>query len=197
MAVDAWMSEGLIAITALGGTDINFAGAVDRKSLTIKQGDKDFSLIDLLNGSCIEKPDSETTYEVTFDAYLTNLATDADTGILQLFHTTRTNWNAGASCLEMTNSRNRDKFRIVVMFVDDSTIADAAGEVPISTESLRFILSNARFVACSDHSFSDDVLKGTFKFKAAPYTKAGAGNFKIQSTDGEASQSLIALTAYA
>ena len=194
--VDGWMSRGLVSITARDGSNVSFDGAIERKSLTIKQGDKDFDLIDLLNGSTMEKPNSETTYEITFDAYFTDLATDANTGILQLFHTTLANWNAGANCLEITNSKNRDYFQVVVMFVDDTTVTDAAGVVAISTEALRFVLSNARFVSVSDHSFGDDILKGTFKFKAAPYTKAGTGNFKIQSTDGTSLQSLTALAAY-
>ena len=196
MAVDGWMSRGLLSIAAKGKDDTSYDGAIDRKSLVIKQGDKDFDIIDLLNGATMEKPNSETTYEITFDAYFKNLATDSDTGILQLFHTTSANWNAGSDHLEITNSKNRDYFRIAILFVDDTTISDAAGAVPASTEALRFILSNARFVSVSDHSFSDDILKGTFKFKAAPYTKAGAGNFTIQSTNGEATQSLDALASY-
>ena len=196
MAVDGWMSKGLVSISARDGSPVSFDGAIERKSLTIKQGDKDFDLIDLMNGSTMEKPNPETAYEITFDAYFTNLATDANTGILQLFHTTLANWNSGATHLEITNSRNRDYFQVAVMFVDDSTVTDAAGVVAVSTECLRFILYNARFVSCSDHSFGDDVLKGTFKFKAAPYTKAGTANFKIQSTDGTADQSLAALASY-
>lgn len=193
--VDAWSDWGLLSIIATGGAFVEFNGAIDRESMEITQGGKDFDIINLLNGGCIEKPTPEGEYTITFDGYFFDLDTTDNSGILQLFHTTLANWDTteGATGLTVTNSHNRDVFKIAALFTDDRTITSANAAVAIGSIGMRFILSNARFVEATPVSFGDGVLKLTCKFKSAPYTKANAGNFEIQSSTGTVSASLAAL----
>jgi len=190
--VDAWTEWGLLAIAPKGGSYIEYNGRVDRDSVEITQGAKDFDIIHLLNGGTIEKPTPEGEYVISFDAYFIDLDTSDDSGILQLFHTTKANWDTTGP-LEVTNSRNRDQFRVVVLFTEDTTIT-AANSAVTNKAAFRFILSNARFVEATPVSFGDGILKVTCKFKAAPYTRTGAGNFQIQSATS--SDSLSEVPAY-
>lgn len=180
--VDAWTEWGLLAICPKGGSFVEYNGSVDRDSLEITQGTKDFDIIHLLNGGCLEKPTPEGEYVMSFDIYFTDLDTTDNSGILQLFHTTKENWDI-TNPISVTNSRNRDQFKVVVLFTDKTTISSAKSEVTDSN-ACRFILTNARFVEATPVSFGDGILKVTCKFKAAPYTKAGAGNFTIESLSG-------------
>lgn len=193
--VDAWTDWGLLSIIATGGAFVEYNCAIDRESLEITQGGKDFDIINLLCGGCIEKPTPEGEYTITFDAYFYDIDTADNSGILQLFHTTLTNWDTTESTtgLTVTNSHNRDVFKLAALFTDDRTIASANAAVPIGSIGMRFILSNARFIEATPASFGDGVLKLTCKFKAAPYTRANAGNFEVQSSTGTVSSSLASL----
>ena len=177
--VDAWTEWGLLAICPKGGSFVEYNGSIDRDSLEITQGTKDFDIIHLLNGGCLEKPTPEGEYVISFDIYFTDLDTTDDSGILQLFHTTKDNWDTTGP-LSVTNSRNRDQFKVVVLFTEDTTVTSASSAIT-NKAACRFILTNARFVEATPVSFGDGILKVTCKFKAAPYTKAGAGNFTVES----------------
>lgn len=197
-AWSGWRCWVCIAPRDDSSADVEYRGAIEFGTLEITQGTKDFDIINLLSGGCIEKPTPEGEYTMTFDGYFIDLDTTDNSGILQLFHTTKANWDTdeGATGLTVTNSLNRDNFRVCTLFTDDSDITIADGIVPIGSVGLRFILSNARFVEATPLSFSDNVLKLTCKFKAPPYTKAGAGNFTIQSSTGLVSAALATLGAY-
>jgi len=188
--VDAWTEWGLLAISPKGGSFVEYNGSIDRDSLEITQGTKDFDIIQLLNGGCLEKPNPEGEYVMSFDIYFTDLDTSDNSGILQLFHTTSSNWDT-SDPRSVTNSRNRDQFKVVVLFTDDTTVSSATSQI-VDHNACRFILTNARFVEATPVSFGDGILKVTCKFKAAPYTKAGAGNFTVESLSGSGTLNEVA-----
>jgi len=208
--VDAWTETALVTIAAYqsdGATDTEFYGAIDSTSLEITVGEKDFDIITLLNGGCIEKPNPEGEYTISFDMYPIDLDTSDNSGIFQFFHTAKyinvggtatAQWDTseGSTGLSITNTRNRDKFRVAVLFTDDTNITAANSAVPIGSVALRFIMGPCRLVSMTPLSFGDRILKVSCKFKAAPYTKSGAGVFKIQSSTGTVSATLGALASY-
>ena len=197
-AWNGWRCWVCIAPRDDASTDVEYRGAIEFGTLEITQGAKDFDIVNLLSGGCIEKPTPEGEYTITFDGYFIDLDTSDNSGILQEFHTKLASWDTTESTtgLTVTNSLNRENYRVVVLFTDDANVSIADGTVPIGSVGLRFILSNARFVEATPISFSDNLLKLTCKFKAPPYTKLGAGNFTIQSSTGLVSSALATLGAY-
>jgi len=190
--VDSWNEWGLLAIAAKGQSDVEFNGAIPTDSLEIDSGDKDFDIIALLNGGRLEKPTPEGETTITFDAYFTDLDAASNSGILQLFHTTSSNWDASQP-LEVSNSRNRDQFRVAILWTEDTTVSSATAQVPAGSEALRCIIADARLISAK-MSFGDGILKTTVKFKVAPFKKDGTSNITWQSTDGTAT--LDALASY-
>ncbi len=189
--VDAWSEWGLLAIAAKGQSDVEYSGRIATDSLDIDSGDKDFDIINLLNGGRLEKPTPEGETVITFDAYFPDIATGGS-GILQLFHTTSDNWDS-TQPLEVTNSRNRDQFRVVILWTDDTSVTSATAQVPSGSKGLRLIITDARLISAK-MSFGDGILKTTVKFKVAPFSRTGTSNIKWQSTDGSAA--LEALSSY-
>jgi len=186
---DAWRETALISIAAKGGSDVEFASATE--TIDIDSGDKDFDMIANLAGGRIEKwtPEGETV--ITFEGYFLELDTASNAGIQQLFHTTRANWDT-TEPLEVTSSRNRDLFRIAILWTNDATATSGAGSTAPGTDSLRFIIENARLISAKT-AFTDGILKTTFKFKVVPFQKDGTSNIKWQSADNTA---LAALGSY-
>ena len=189
--VDAWSEWGLLAITAKGQSDVEYSGRIVTDSLDIDTGDKDFDIINLLNGGRLEKPTPEAETVITFDAYFPDIGTNGS-GILQLFHTTSSNWDTSQP-LEITNSRNRDQFRIAILWTEDTSLTSATAQVPAGSAALRLVITDARLISAK-MSFGDGILKTTVKFKVAPFSRTGTANIKWQSTDGSAT--LEALSSY-
>jgi len=185
---DAWRETCLISIAAKGGSDVEFASATE--TVDIDTGDKDFDVIANLAGGRIEKwtPEAETV--ITFEGYFLSLDTASNKGIQQLFHTTRANWDT-TQPLEVSGSRERDLFRVVILWTNDPTATSAAGSTG-AADSLRLIIENARLISAKT-AFTDGILKTTFKFKVVPFQKDGTSNIRWQSAEGTA---LAALGAY-
>jgi len=186
---DAWTETCLIGITVLGGAEVQFVPAVE--TVDIDAGDKDVEYIVNLKGGRIEKltPEGDTT--ITFEGYFVDLDTTTNAGILQLFHTLSNSWDT-AEPLEVLSDLTRNQFRVVILWTNDSAAATASGTTASNTESERFVARNCRMISCKT-SFTDGMLKTTFKFKVAPRQKAGAANIKWQSGDDT---NLAALSAY-
>lgn len=192
---DMWgQGTALVAITASGGSDIDFTANIS--SIDIDMGDKEYETIPTTRGGRLEKRIPEADTIITFEAYMVHLNTnDATTGnaeIIQRFFTTRTNWDTSED-YNVTNSRNRDKFRVVILWTENTTATSATATSPASSEALRFIANGARLVSVKP-TFTDNELKFTFKFRVSPYTSSGTGNLQWQATSG--TTTLNALAAY-
>jgi len=185
---DLW-GEGtaLVAIAPKGGSDVDFAAAIT--SIDIDMGDKDFDAIATLRGGRLVKPTPEDVTTITFEGYPVNLDTTS-TDVWQRFFTTSSNWTT-SDPLSVSNSRNRENYRVVILWTEDTTVTSATAAV--SSEALRAIFTNCQLISVKP-SFTDNELKVTFKFKCAPYDKSGNSNITWESTDG--STGLSALSSY-
>lgn len=186
---DAWLETALVSISAAGGSDIEFASATT--SIDIDQGDKEIEGMPNLKGGRIEKWTPETDTTITFEGYFVELDTASNTGIQQLFNTTRASWDVSEP-LAVNNSLKRDNFRVAILWTNDAAATTGFGATAASTDSLRFYIQRARLISAKT-SFTDGILKTTFKFKCPAFKKDGTSNVTWQSGDQTA---LVTLGSY-
>jgi len=187
---DAWEEECLVSIAAKGGSDIEFAATTE--TVDIDAGEKGGEGLPNLKGGRIWKVSPETDTTITFEGYPVDINTSGGTGVSQMFHTTRTNWDVGQPLI-VSNSRNRDLFRVAILWTNDTTATSGAGAVASGSEGYRYVITEARMISCKP-SFTDGILKFTFAFKVPAFQKDGTSNITEQSCDNTAA--LTALGSY-
>jgi len=189
---DAWMETCLIGISPIGGSDIQFAGLTETVDFDL--GEKDIEGIPLVNGGRVTKFNPEGDKTVTLEAYPLEAGTDTGTtgkGFYDLLHTVDS-----AVPIRITNDRNRTKYRVLVMWTNDSTATTAQSATAEDASALRIGLANGHFTSVKP-SFTDGILKFTVTYKCAAFNKSGTGNVMIESAAGaSAGDKLPAVAAY-
>lgn len=186
---DAWAEEALVTIQPVGANNIEYAAAF--LTADLDQGDKPIDIIPNLAGGRIVKINPEEPTMITLEGHFVELDPTSFNGIHQLFHTISGNYDTSEP-LAVVNSRNRDRFRVAILWTNDASATSAAGATAASTDAFRFYADNARFVSAKD-TFTDGILKTTAKFQVPPFTKTGTGNINWNSGDDTA---LAALTSF-
>jgi len=187
--VDAWTETGYVAITKKGETDVEFRTITE--TVDIDLGDKDFDVIATLAGGRLVKFTPQEPTTITLEAYPVEAGTDSgDTGkgFFDLMNTADS-----TQPLSISVDRNRDQYRIVCLWTDDTTITSATSALGPNQTGLRLIAKNGYFTSVKP-SFTDGILKFTVTFKCPPFDKDGNANITIESTDGTAS--LDAVSSY-
>ena len=189
---DAWMEVCLIAISKIGGSDLQFAALTETVDFDI--GEKDIEGIPLVNGGRVTKfvPEGDTT--ITFEAYPLQVGTDTGTtglGFYDLMHT------VDASVpIRIVNDRNRDKYRVLAMWTNDSTPTTAQAITTNTFSALRIGAAGGHFTSVKP-SFTDGELKFTVMYKCAAFDKAGAGNVMMESCAGSTAGDILpAIASY-
>lgn len=206
---EAWDNYFLLSITRRGASaqnEVQFAAIVDPKSLEIEEGEQASESMPNAAGGRIWRDDPQADGTVTFDIIPIELDSTSGVGLFQQYIgvsgtsdpndyvtseplETDTSWPAGVV-------RVRDKFRVVVLRTNDAAATTAGGTTAASTDSLRFIANNCKFVNMT-HSDSDGQLKSTVTFKFKPYNKAGTTkNYAWQSGDQTAMVTTGPLASY-
>ena len=181
--VDSWSEIGLVSITTLSGSAVEFKTLTETVDIDI--GDKEFDIIPTLGGGRLVKFMPEEAIEITLEAYPVEAGTDTGAvgkGFFDLLHTPDSSQPLGISV-----DRTRTKHRMSLLWTDkaDATTAEDA-LATASTESGLRILAADGFFTSAKPSFTDGILKWTVKFKAPAFDKSGTANVKIESTDGTA-----------
>lgn len=189
---DAWMETCLIAISKIGGSDIQFAGITETVDFDI--GEKDIEGIPLTNGGRVTKwtPEGDTT--LTFEAYPLEAGTDTGTtgkGFYDLMHT------VDASVpIRVINDRNRDKYRVLVLWTNDPTPTTAQSVTANTFSALRIGVADGHFTSVKP-SFTDGELKFTVMYKCAAFDKSAAGNVMMESCAGTTAGDILpAIASY-
>jgi hypothetical protein len=187
---DSWSETALVSIAKSGAASLTFHTMIE--TIDIDEGDKDVEYIASVTGGRIRKkiPQAETV--ITFEGYPvgnTPANTNQATGLDQYFYGDAT---AVSEPFSVTSSRARLRFRVAITWTDDTSATTGDGSTAASTNSFRWYCINADLVSMK-RSFTDGILKCTFKFKVAPFNKAGTGN--IVSIEAE-NTALSALTTY-
>ena len=189
---DAWMEVCLIAISAQAGSDVQFAGLTETCDFDL--GEKDIEGVALVNGGRVTKFTPEGDSSVTLEAYPLEAGTDAGAvglGFYDLLHS-----QDATVPIRIVNDHNRTKYRILVLWTNDSTATTAQSTTAENASALRIGLADGHFTSVKP-SFTDGTLKFTVVFKCAAFDKAAAGNVMMESAAGtEAGDKLPAIAAY-
>ena len=189
---DSWMETCLIAISKVGGSDLQFAALTETVDFDI--GEKDIEGIPLVNGGRMTKWTPEGDSSVTFEAYPLEVGTDSGTtgkGFFDLMHT------VDASVpIRITNDRNRDKYRVLVMWTNDPTPTTAQAVTSNTFSALRIGMAEGHFTSVKP-SFTDGDLKFTVMYKVTAFDKSASGNVMMESCAGTTAGDILpAIASY-
>ncbi len=192
---DAWMEVCLIAVSKASGSDLQFAAETETVDFDI--GEKDIEGVPLVNGGRVTKFTPEGDSSITFEAYTLEAGTLAGatpgTGFFDMLHSTD---GADSVPIRITNDRNRDKYRVLVLWTNDPTPTTAQAATAENYSALRIGMADGHFTSVKP-SFTDGTLKFTVIFKCAAFDKSGTGNVMMESCAGTgASDKLPAIGSY-
>lgn len=189
---DAWMETCLVAISAIDGSDVQFAGVTSTLDFDI--GEKDIEGIPLLNGGRVTKFVPEGDSSITFEAYPLEAGTDTGAtgkGFFDLLHTADS-----TVPIRVINDHNRTKYRVLALWTNDSTVTTAQSITVENSSALRIGMADGHFTSVKP-SFTDGELKFTVMFKTAAFDKSAAGNVMMESCAGSSGTDILpAIAAY-
>ena len=189
---DAWMETCLIAISKVGGSDLKFHALTETVDFDL--GEKDIEGIPTVSGGRVTKfiPEGEST--ITFEAYALQAGTDTGTtglGFHDLMHTVDS-----VVPIRIVNDRNRDKYRVLVLWTNDSTATTAQSTTAADASAYRIGMAEGYFTSVKV-AFTDNIVKLTATFKCTAFDKAGAGNVMEESCAGASgSDKLPSIASY-
>lgn len=189
---DAWMEECKIAISKIGGADVAFEGITETCDFDL--GDKDIEGVPLVNGGRVTKWNPEGDSTVTFEAYPPSVGTVSGTtgkGFYDLM-------NSADSVVpvRIINDRNRDKYRVLFLWTNDSTATTAQAATTDTYSALRIGLAEGYFTSVKP-TFTEGILKYTVMFKCAAFDKLGVGNVMQESAEGTGATDILpAIASY-
>jgi len=176
---DTWSELGLVGITLLGGSEVQFATITETVDIDI--GDKDFDAIATLAGGRLVKFNPQDVTTITLEAYPLEAGTAAGSTGEGFFHLMNTIDASQPQSIAVDHQR--DKYQVVVLWTEDTTVTTASSAVTNSNEAMRIVVKNGYFTGVKP-AFTDGVLKFTVTFKCPPFNKAGTANVTMESTDG-------------
>ena len=184
-APDAWTESALINLND-GTTDMAIHAITE--TIDIDAGARPVESIPTIAAGRIKKfsPEEDTT--ITFEGYPIAIgdkdATSQD-GLDLFFH----GGTSSAAPFSVSASTDRTTFTVTIMWTD-GTATSATSSVLSGNYALRYNFANCDMISCKP-SFTDGILKATYVFKCPPFTKAGASNITVESTDSTKSLGTI------
>jgi hypothetical protein len=191
---DAWLETCLISITAIGGNDQYYAGITENIDMDL--GEKDIEQIVLTNGGRVCRWVPEGLSAVTMDMYpleagtTATTAAAAGTGVFDLLHA-----KDSSAPIRVVNTRARTKYRVLILWTNDTSITSAAATTSANKSALRVGLADGFFTS-TKVSFTDGIVKFTVTYKTTAYDKSAASNVMMESCAGGAADVLPAIAAY-
>ena len=77
-------------------------------------------------------------------------------------------------------SNTLTKYRVAILWTDDSAATTGGGATAASTAGIRFVLAECFCISCN-WDFTDRILKKTLVFKGVAFDKAASANAKGES----------------
>lgn len=202
LAAGAWSETALVAIAYYGNgsqtnNDIQFATLTE--TIDIDMGDKDIDQIASIAGGRLVKKVPQDITSITMEVYPMDIDAKGTgtsyvaTGVSMLLHDLSTNWDTSEP-LQQLATRNRDLFRVALMWTDDTTCTTGNGAIASAKNAYRMVFAHCYCTSCKT-SFTDGVLKATLVFKVTAFNPNGIANICEQSLDGSAT-TISALNTY-
>lgn len=189
---DTWMETCLIAISALDGSDIQFAGLT--KTIDPDLGEKDIDGEELVNGGRVTTFTPEGMSTLTLEAAPLEAGTDTGTtgkGFFDLLHTVD-----ATVPIRVVNDRTRTKHRVLVLWTNDSTATTAQSITAANSSAMRIGMANA-YITSAKPKFSDGKMSWTIVIKCTAFDKAANANVMVESCAGStADDKLPAIASY-
>lgn len=184
---EAWTELALITIESQAGTTSEFMAITE--TIDISEGDYPGESIMSVAGGRLWKQSSQEDGEVTLEMYPVQTALEDNGGLFQ-------SWVGGTIdaseplVSDITEAagvdRPRTRFRISILWTNDTGASSADGAVASGSEGLRFIASNCR-ITSHKADFTDGIFKITATLKFPAMTKTGTvRNFAWESCDNSA-----------
>lgn len=179
-----WQETYLISLAKKGGSDVEFAAKCE--DVKFGGGARGITLKTLVNGGNLIQFNPQELWTVTMTIYPVVIS-EVD----QLFYGDTSDVTQPLSVL---NTLTRYEMRFVMVFTDDTTLTTAAGATAASKAGYR-ISATGGYITNAAIDPSGKELKCEVTVEFAPFTSAGVGVLKRESTDTTAV--LPALGAYA
>lgn len=179
-----------IAISKQDGADIQFAALTETVDFDI--GEKDIEGVALTNGGRVTKWTAEGDSSITFEAYPLEAGTDSGTegkGFFDLMHSVDS-----TAPIRILNDRKRDKYRVLVMWTNDPSVATGESITADTYSALRIGMADGHFTSVKP-SFTDGVLKYTVTFKVTAFDKGGNSNVMMESCAGSTATDILPVVA--
>ncbi len=176
---DAFSELCLIGVTSEDdlNNELEFAGYTE--DITWDTGDKDIEGVALTSGGRVVKPIPMTDESVTMKVYPVTVD-NTEGGFVQLFHPDIS--KDTSEPFVCTSTAQRKKHRLIFLWSSDLPAAASAVPQP-GAPSYRIQVINA-YMTGYKLNYDDKILSAETTFKWAPFSRAGIGNKREESTTG-------------
>ena len=185
---DVWDETAKVVIYDMTNT-VNMNIDALTETIDIDEGDKEGESIATIKGGRLWKKTSEADTTLTFEGYPISIGSATSLtpkGLIQFFES----GSDATEPLAASSSLTRTKFRVTMLWTDDTGALNARDSVASGSYALRYDFQNCYFISCKP-SFTDKVLKATWKFKLPTFTKAKVANITVESVEGGAAMPSI------
>ena len=171
---DTWGPYFFLSITKKGGSEVQFAPAVDLSTFEFNEGDFPGEGLPNGAGGRVWKEMPQEDGEISFELWAQELDTVTGVGLFQQFEGTADTSEPLTTSTAITASvtRVRDRFMVAILFTNDAAATAAAAATSTATDSLRMIAKECRLISHKP-TMSDGVLKVPVTFKFPAMNRAG------------------------
>jgi len=192
MNIDLWSEKCIISMQPIGsGVRLDLSPVIE--SFSIKGGEKKSESKPTMNGGRVIKQIPQTDLELNFDAYTLGISTTTgdDVSLNQWFNNPN---NVDTSePLATTNSRNRIKVRVAILWTEDDVTE--AHTAPTSGAAERLTFASC-FIYTDNIDYNDGVKKTTYRLSSVPFDKDADQNWKYESTTDSSGNPITSLSSY-
>jgi len=183
---ETWSEKAKVSICVEGGSDVQFESLTE--TIDIDIGDKDIEAITTTKGGRLVKYTPQEMTSTTLEAYPLEAGTATGTtgqGFFDLLNT-----QDATQPISISVDHTRCRYRMAVLWTNDSTNTSAHGAVASGSLGLRVVTCG--FFTSAKPSFTDGVLKWTVMMKAPPFKKDGTANVNVGSCNATATMTALA-----
>lgn len=198
---EAWSDCAKVTITAQAGTNVDWEYYTLTESIDIDEGERPIETQAVLCGGRVTRTLPQEDSTVTLKLYPVHawnpIADGAGTGVAEVFYDTKTIIEASKQYDISNASGTRAKYRVAILWTDDTTETEATSAMSKDSLALRFVCRNAYATkVTSSFGAGGTLFSQDLVFTVPAQTKAGSANIMWQSTTSDATADLAALIDY-